>query len=80
MSLRHDDKVQQYQFLDQNRQIPWLGVRPLQMKKGPLRKNYRLGFDTFSGMSSISFADCAHGMLSMLDDDHWLGKAPIIQY
>jgi len=80
LRLRHDDKEHQYALLVQHPEIDWIGVRPLQMRKGPLRGEYRLGFDTFSGMSKISFADCAHGMLRMLEDDTWLRKAPIIQY
>ena len=61
--------------------IPWhQWERPLQMKVGLLRGEYRLGFNPFSGTSSISFADCAHAMLGMLQDDTWLGKAPIVQY
>jgi putative NADH-flavin reductase len=50
------------------------------MRKGPKRTQYRLGFDAFNGMSAISFADCAHAMVKMLEDDTWLSKAPIIQY
>ncbi|MEH6551538.1 MAG: NAD(P)H-binding protein [Pseudomonadales bacterium] len=80
MSLRHNDKEHQYQLLLQHTELHWIGIRPLQMKKGPKRELYRLGFDTFSGMSSISFADCAHAMVAMLEDDTWLNKAPIIQY
>ena len=80
MSLRHHDKTHQYQFLRGSLDIDWLGVRPLQMRKGPRKGAYRLGFDTFNGMSSISFADCAHAMLNMLEDDTWMRKAPIIQY
>ncbi len=80
MSLRHYDKEHQYALLQQHPEIDWIGVRPLQMRKGPLRGEYRLGFDTFSGMSKISFADCAHAMLRMLGDDTWMRKAPIVQY
>jgi putative NADH-flavin reductase len=80
MALRHNDKEHQYALLQQHPEIDWLGVRPLQMRKGPLRGEYRLGFNTFSGMSKISFSDCAHAMLGMLEDDTWLRKAPIIQY
>jgi putative NADH-flavin reductase len=50
------------------------------MKQGNKTGEYRLGFNAFSGMSKISFADCAHAMLRMLSDDTWVGKAPIIQY
>jgi putative NADH-flavin reductase len=80
MPLRHNDKVHQYQLLKQHPEVDWIGVRPLQMRKGPKRTQYRLGFDTFNGLSAISFADCAHAMVNMLDDDTWLNKAPIIQY
>lgn len=80
MSLRHYDKEHQYQLLQQHTRVEWLGVRPLQMRNGPKRGRYRLGFDTFNGMSKISYADCAHAMVNMLNDDTWLRKAPIIQY
>jgi len=80
MPLRHNDKEHQYQLLKQHPEIDWIGVRPLQMRKGPKRAQYRLGFNTFNGLSAISFADCAHAMVNMLDDDTWLNKAPIIQY
>lgn len=77
---RHYDKALQYHYLDNNRDTPWFGVRPLQMKNGPHTGTYRLGFDRFSGLSTISFADCADAMLSMLESDEWLGKAPVVQY
>jgi putative NADH-flavin reductase len=80
MSLKHRDKEHQYELLQQHPEVEWIGVRPLQMREGPKRGQYRLGFDTFSGLSAISFADCAHAMLKMLEDDTWLSKAPIIQY
>ena len=80
MPLRHNDKEHQYQLLKQHPEVDWIGVRPLQMRKGPKRTEYRLGFDAFSGLSVISFADCAHAMVKMLEDDTWLSKAPIIQY
>ena len=80
MSLRHYDKEHQYQLLQQHPEIDWVGVRPLQMRKGPKRTEYRLGFDAFNGLSKISFADCAHAMVDMLEDDAWVHKAPIIQY
>jgi putative NADH-flavin reductase len=80
MSLRHYDKEHQYQLLKEHPEVDWIGVRPLQMRKGPKRMQYRLGFEAFSGMSVISFADCAHAMIGMLEDDTWLNKAPIIQY
>ena len=80
MGLRHRDKVHQLELLDSNREIEWLGVRPLQMNAGARRGEYRLGFDAYSGFSSISFADCADAMLGMLTDSTWLYKAPIVQY
>jgi len=80
MGLRHRDKEHQLALLNQRRDVGWIGIRPLQMRKGPMRGAYRVGFDRFSGFSKISFADCAHAMLRMLGDDTWLHKAPIIQY
>lgn len=80
MSLRHEDKEQQYKYLQEATDIDWLGVRPCQMGKGKLTGSYRLGFDPFNGMSKISFADCAHAMIDMLEDDTWMHKAPIVQY
>jgi len=77
---RHTDKEHQLRLLDENTDVCWLGVRPLQMKSGPRKGHYRLGYNAFSGFSSISFADCAHAMVTMLDDDTWTGKVPIIQY
>ena len=63
MGLRHRDKVHQLALLEQHRDVEWVGIRPLQMRRGPQRSRYRLGFDPFSGMSRIHFADCAHAML-----------------
>jgi putative NADH-flavin reductase len=80
MGLRHRDKAHQLELLRGHEEIAWLGVRPLQIRKGPKRAEYRLGFHRFSGMSWISFADVAHSMLGMLEDDNWLHKAPIVQY
>ena len=80
MGLRHRDKALQLELLRQNMDIEWVGVRPLQMRQGPMRASYRLGFDPYSGLSKISFADCAHAMLEMLTADAWLHKAPIVQY
>jgi putative NADH-flavin reductase len=80
MGLRHRDKTHQLELLNQNLSLQWVGLRPLQMRNGPRRDAYRLGFNAFSGFSQITFADCAHAMLAMLDDDTWLHKAPIIQY
>jgi putative NADH-flavin reductase len=80
LSLRHNDKEHQYQFLRQHPEIQWSGVRPLQMRSGPKTSIYRLGFEKFNGFSWISFADCAHAMLRMLADETWVGRAPIIQY
>ena len=80
MGLRHRDKVNQLALLEGRRDVEWLGVRPLQMRPGPMRGQYRLGFEAFSGLSKITFADCAHAMVGMLDDDTWLHRAPIVQY
>jgi putative NADH-flavin reductase len=80
MGLRHRDKAHQLELLNEHRDIDWVGLRPLQMRSGPLRESYRIGFDHFSGLSKISFADCAHAMLRLLEDDRWLHEAPIIQY
>jgi putative NADH-flavin reductase len=80
MSLRHRDKEHQLELLDQNLDQTWIGIRPLQMRKGPKKSEYRVGFDSFSGLSVIHFADCADAMIKMLDDDTWIHKAPIVQY
>jgi len=80
LGLRHRDKQHQLELLATADDLDWIGLRPLQMGKGPREENYRIGFDRFSGFSKITFADCAHGMIRMLDDDTWLRKAPIIQY
>jgi putative NADH-flavin reductase len=80
MGLRHRDKVNQLALLDSRKDVAWLGVRPLQMRPGSRRGKYRLGYDAFSGLSKITFADCAHAMVGMLDDDTWLHEAPIVQY
>lgn len=80
MSKRHFDKENQYLLLKETDDIRWFGVRPLQMKAGEHKAQYRLGYDTFSGASQISFADCADAMMTMLDGDQWLHKAPIVQY
>lgn len=80
LKLRHFDKEHQLALLNQNRDIDWIGIRPLQMRAGEFKKSYRLGYNAYSGLSKISFADCAHAMIHMLEDDTWLGKAPIIQY
>ena len=80
MGLRHRDKEHQLALLAQSEDIDWLGVRPLQLRRGPKRGVYRVGFDRYSGLSKISFADCADAMIGMLDDDTWIHKAPIVQY
>ena len=77
---RHTDKEHQLILLEENRDLCWIGIRPLQMKHGVKTEKYRLGFNAFNGMSKITFADCAHAMVQMLVDDTWIGKAPIIQY
>ena len=80
MALRHRDKAHQLELLNQNLDLVWLGVRPLQMRAGPKKGGYRVGFDSFGGFSSISFADCASAMIDMLVDDRWIHRAPIVQY
>jgi len=80
LSHRHTDKEHQLELLDANADVCWLGVRPLQMKPGPLTGQYRLGYHRFSGLSKISFADCAHAMMTLLEDDTWVGRVPIVQY
>ena len=80
LSHRHMDKEHQLQLLDASTDVCWFGVRPLQMKAGRRTGQYRLAYNAFSGFSSISFADCAHAMVRMLEDDTWVGKVPIIQY
>jgi putative NADH-flavin reductase len=50
------------------------------MRPGVKKGEYRLGYNAFSGLSSISFADCAHAMVEMLEDDTWRGRVPIVQY
>lgn len=77
---RHSDKEHQLELLLANQDVTWLGIRPLQMAKGSRKEKYRLGYNTFSGLSKISFADCAHAMLGMLMDDTWIHKAPVVQY
>ncbi|NND66658.1 MAG: NAD(P)H-binding protein [Halioglobus sp.] len=80
LNHRHTDKEHQLDLLDEATDIDWFGIRPLQMNAGPRREQYRLGFNRFSGLSKITFADCAHAMLGMLEDDTWRHKAPIVQY
>jgi putative NADH-flavin reductase len=80
LGLRHHDKAHQLELLSRNLDIDWIGIRPLQMNAGARRGDYRLGFNAFSGLSKISFADCAHAMLGLLEDDRWIHKAPIVQY
>jgi putative NADH-flavin reductase len=80
LGLRHRDKIHQLELLNRNLDLDWIGIRPLQMAKGPRRESYQLGYDRFSGFSRITFADCAHAMVGMLEDDTWIHKAPIVQY
>lgn len=77
---RHSDKEHQLEFLLANTDVTWLGIRPLQMKEGAHTGQYRLGYNAFSGLSKISFADCADAMVNMLTDDTWIHKAPVVQY
>src|SRR5258706_4792105 len=80
LPMRYFDKENQFALLDKNRDVDWIGVRPLQMKTGAHTGNYRVGFNPFNGFSEISFSDCAGAMLGMLNNDAWIGKAPIVQY
>lgn len=80
MGLRHRDKVHQLALLEDSRDIDWIGIRPLQMRKGSQRGGYRVGFDPYSGLSKITAGDCANEMIRMLEDRTWLHKAPVIQY
>lgn len=80
LGLRHRDKDHQLELLQRRTDVDWYGVRPLQMRGGAHTGEYRLGMHPFSGMSKISFADCADAMIAMLDDDTWRHQAPIIQY
>lgn len=80
MAKRSRDKQHQFDLLIASRHVDWVGVRPLQMREGERRGVYRIGFHPYNGMSKIHFADCAHAMLRMLDDDTWRHKAPIVQY
>jgi len=77
---RHFDKEYQLRLLLTSKDVTWLGIRPLQMGKGPRKEKYRLGYHAFSGLSQITFADCAHAMMAMLNDDTWIHKAPVVQY
>lgn len=69
LGLRRRDKDHQLALLQQHTDLDWFGVRPLQMRKGEHTDTCRLGMDSFSGMSKISFADCADVMIGMLTDD-----------
>ena len=80
MALRHRDKLHQIALLSESRDVEWVGIRPLQMRKGPKRGKYRVGFHRYSGLSKITAADCAHEMIRMLTDETWLHRAPVIQY
>ena len=80
MALRHRDKLRQIALLKESRDVEWVGIRPLQMRKGPKRGKYRVGFHRYSGFSKITAADCAHEMIRMLTDETWLHRAPVIQY
>jgi putative NADH-flavin reductase len=80
MALRHRDKLHQVALLEESRDVDWIGIRPLQMRKGASRGGYRVGFDRYSGLSQITAGDCANEMIRMLEDDTWLHKAPVIPY
>jgi putative NADH-flavin reductase len=55
-------------------------LSPVGRGAGPKRGHHRVGFDRFSGLSKIHFADCADAMIGLLEDDNWLHRAPIVQY
>ena len=86
MARGHRDKENQLTLLqsEEGRACEWYGIRPLQMGQIGVRQAhtgaYRLGMNSFSGMSKISFADCADAMLTMLTSDAWRHSAPIVQY
>jgi len=80
MALRHRDKLHQVALLNGSRDVEWVGIRPLQVRRGPMRGSYRVGFHRYSGFSKITAADCAQEMIRMLSDDTWLHRAPVIQY
>ena len=80
LGLRHRDKAHQLDLLAESKDLDWVGLRPLQMVRGERREHYRVGYDRFSGMSRIHFADCAHAMIACLEGDQWIHEAPIIQY
>lgn len=86
MSASHQDKEEQLKLLlsQVGMQVEWYGIRPLQMGQfGVTQKHtgaYQLGMIPFSGMSKISFADCADAMLAMLTSDQWRHQAPIVRY
>ncbi len=80
MGLRHRDKLEQIALLEESHDVDWIGIRPLQMRKGGKRGGYRVGFDRYSGFSKITAGDCANEMICMLEDDTWLHRAPVIQY
>jgi putative NADH-flavin reductase len=80
MALRNRDKQHQVALLNESRDIEWIGIRPLQMNKGPRHGQYRVGFHRYNGLSKITAADCAQEMIRMLGDDTWIHRAPVIQY
>jgi putative NADH-flavin reductase len=86
MAKSHRDKENQLALLQspEGKACQWFGVRPLQMGQSGVRQlhtgKYRLGMDPFSGLSMISFADCADAMLTMLTSDTWRHQAPVVQY
>ncbi len=62
--------------------LDWTLVRPPHLKDGPRTGVYRHGFSSTdrSIQGWISRADVAAFMLSQLDDDRYLGKAPGVSY
>ena len=74
------DKITQYDYLLQQKDIDWIGVRPAIMKKGPKTGEYRFGFDKYGLRSVIRFSDCAELMLKLLNDQQWVHRAAVVQY
>ena len=67
--FRSHRRGRQFELLDARPVLDSIGIRPLGMREGDLRATYALGFVPFGGMSWCSFADAAHAMVAMLQDD-----------
>jgi putative NADH-flavin reductase len=86
LARRHADKTNQMALFKspEGDACEWYGIRPLQMGQSGVKQvhtgQYRLGMHWFTGLSKISFADCADAMLTMLTDDTWRHRCPIVQY